>query len=206
MIRDESLVITTPDVANSQLVARVYPVGDLLAGPHRRGPAAGTLTAPIIDNITSTIAPTTWDEVGGPSSIQEFSASQSLVISQTDAMHEQIVELLTALRQARDAQPAPPQPTAMDSLINAVEGISAAWHRGWYESIPRGMMRGPTGRHGRWRITRWPWRVADGKPVTGRATRVTPPGKPATSTRISPPPAMVCRKTADHGQGGKFFA
>ena len=128
IIRDESLVITTPDRAQNELTTKVYPVGDLLAGPRRL--AGGNNFQQLINMISSTVGPTTWDEVGGPGSIQEFTNSRSLVVSQTDEMHEQIGELLTALRQARNAQPPAPPPTAMDSLVDTVGAVSAAWHRG----------------------------------------------------------------------------
>ncbi|HEX4142821.1 MAG TPA: hypothetical protein VHY91_04660 [Pirellulales bacterium] len=58
----------------------------------------------LTDLITSTIQPTSWDEVGGPGSIQEFSTNLSLVISQTQEVHEQIVDLLRQLRRLQDLQ------------------------------------------------------------------------------------------------------
>jgi general secretion pathway protein D len=54
--------------------------------------------------ITSTIQPTSWDEVGGPGSIAEFATNLSLVISQTQEVHEQIVDLLEQLRRLQDLQ------------------------------------------------------------------------------------------------------
>ena len=54
--------------------------------------------------ITSTIQPTSWDEVGGPGSIAEFPTNLSLVISQTQEVHEQIVDLLEQLRRLQDLQ------------------------------------------------------------------------------------------------------
>ena len=66
----------------------------------------------LIEAIVSTIAPTTWDEVGGPSSIVPLTQTRSLIVSQTDEVHEQIFGLLTGLRQARDAQPPAPHGTA----------------------------------------------------------------------------------------------
>ncbi len=58
----------------------------------------------LIDLITTTIAPTTWDEVGGPGSIAEFRTNLSLVISQTQEIHEQIADLLSQLRRLQDLQ------------------------------------------------------------------------------------------------------
>jgi len=58
----------------------------------------------LIDLIQTTVAPTTWDEVGGPGSISEFRNNLSLVISQTQDVHEQIVDLLEQLRRNQDLQ------------------------------------------------------------------------------------------------------
>lgn len=50
----------------------------------------------LIGLITSTIAPDTWDDVGGRGSINGL--GQTLVISQTASVHEQVAALLQALR------------------------------------------------------------------------------------------------------------
>ena len=141
VIRDEGLVITTPDVAANELTTKVYPVGDLIT-ESRRGAGGGRLGRShqgLINVITSTVAPTTWDEVGGPGSIQEFLGGRSLVVSETDEVHDQIGDLLIALRAARDTQPVPPPPTAGETLYDTVEAISAAWHRGQWKAIPKGI-------------------------------------------------------------------
>ncbi|MEX2559541.1 MAG: hypothetical protein WD403_06480, partial [Pirellulales bacterium] len=74
-----------------------YKVADLL------GPQAGPTPdfAPLIKVIKATVDPTSWDEVGGPGSIQAFSDNQSIVVLQNPATHEKIKELLA------DLQPAP---------------------------------------------------------------------------------------------------
>ncbi|QGJ70398.1 General secretion pathway protein GspD [Planctomycetales bacterium 10988] len=58
----------------------------------------------LIDLITSTVAPQTWDEVGGPGSVQPFETNLSLVVSQTQDVHEQIADLLNQLRRLQDLQ------------------------------------------------------------------------------------------------------
>jgi general secretion pathway protein D len=58
----------------------------------------------LIELITSTVAPTTWDAVGGPGSIAPFPTNLSLVISQTQEVHEQIADLLEQLRRLQDLQ------------------------------------------------------------------------------------------------------
>ena len=58
----------------------------------------------LIDLITSTVKPTTWDNVGGPGSIAPFETNLSLVVSQTQEVHEEIVDLLEQLRRLQDLQ------------------------------------------------------------------------------------------------------
>ena len=58
----------------------------------------------LIDLITSTVKPTSWDEVGGPGSIRPFPTNLSLVVSQTQEVHEEIVDLLEQLRRLQDLQ------------------------------------------------------------------------------------------------------
>jgi general secretion pathway protein D len=54
--------------------------------------------------ITSTIAPQTWQEVGGPGSIAGYENNLSLVVSQTQEVHEQLADLLEQLRRLQDLQ------------------------------------------------------------------------------------------------------
>jgi len=71
------------------------------------GPLGGGTMADfdsLIDLITTTIEPTTWDTVGGPGSIAPFETNLSLVISQTQEVHEEIVDLLEQLRRMQDLQ------------------------------------------------------------------------------------------------------
>jgi hypothetical protein len=100
VIRNEVLTITSKTEAENMLVTKVYPVFDLVAAPAGDSPRANALDFRLlIDNITSTLGPTTWDEVGGPGAIQEFTNSGSLVVSQTLEIHEEIAAYLKALRE-----------------------------------------------------------------------------------------------------------
>jgi general secretion pathway protein D len=54
--------------------------------------------------ITSTIAPQSWTEVGGPGAITGYENNLSLVVSQTQDVHEQIADLLEQLRRLQDLQ------------------------------------------------------------------------------------------------------
>ena len=48
--------------------------------------------------------PESWDDVGGPGSISGFETNLSLVVSQTQEVHEQIADLLEQLRRLQDLQ------------------------------------------------------------------------------------------------------
>ncbi len=91
-VDDDVLQVTTRDVADGNLKTLTYPVGDLVA--------KGDYDS-LIEAITSTVSPQTWDEVGGPGVISEVRNCSSVVISQTFDVHEEIVTLLRALREAK---------------------------------------------------------------------------------------------------------
>jgi general secretion pathway protein D len=74
------------------------------AGPGGMGGAAMADFDTLIELITSTIAPDSWDEVGGAGAIEPFPVNLSLVISQTQDVHEQINDLLDQLRRLQDLQ------------------------------------------------------------------------------------------------------
>ncbi len=100
VIRNEMLVITTPDEAENELVVCVYSVGDLCITDR------GTLDVdPLIDAIVSTIASETWAENGGGDAEVCEMPFGALVISQTQAVHDEIRQLLRALRAAAASAP-----------------------------------------------------------------------------------------------------
>jgi hypothetical protein len=100
VIRDEVLLITTQSNAETIHTIRVYPVGDLLS--HADDSALQLDPAhDLIASIVETVAFTTWNEVGGPGKICYLPVTQSLIISQTLEVHEQIYGLLAAMRKVR---------------------------------------------------------------------------------------------------------
>ena len=109
-LRNEVVLITTPEDAESMLETRLYPVLDLVA-------VAGTTPDKamrevhdydtLIDTLTTTIEPDSWDEVGGPATIAEYPGAGALVISQTTEVHEQVEKVLAALRRVKQIQGIP---------------------------------------------------------------------------------------------------
>ena len=106
-IRNEVLVITTPEDAESQLITRVYPVLDLLPRSEaivKRTQPGETAFNPLIDLIVGTIQPDSWRDVGGPGAIDLNEKVAALVVSQTRDVHRSVEGLLAALRRAKEAQ------------------------------------------------------------------------------------------------------
>lgn len=98
-IRNEALLITTPEMAEERLTMFLYPVGDLI---EPRGDA-GCEVSPLLNVIAGCVQPASWDDVGGPGSIAPLPRHkfQALAISQTPDAHEEVLGLLTALRRVR---------------------------------------------------------------------------------------------------------
>lgn len=101
VIRNEVLLITSKTEAENMLVTRVYPVFDLVVRSGDDGRERSQLDyRPLAQLIKTTIAPDTWDDVGGPGTDMSFANAGALVISQTTEVHEEIAEHLRSLRAA----------------------------------------------------------------------------------------------------------
>ncbi|MFP6668267.1 MAG: hypothetical protein VB876_13190, partial [Pirellulales bacterium] len=90
--------IATPDGTLAQAG------GGFASGPGQAGGGSQADFDALIELIQTTIEPDSWDEVGGPGSIAEFETNLSLVISQTQEIHEKITDLLEQLRRLQDLQ------------------------------------------------------------------------------------------------------
>ena len=105
IVTKEVLLITTPEEADSQLVTKAYPVADLvLVGGDSQGEGAEADFESLIDILSGTVKPTSWEDVGGPGTIRENPIGLSLVISQTQEAHEDIETLLAQLRKVMKDQ------------------------------------------------------------------------------------------------------
>ena len=95
-IRDEVLLITTPEEVEKRLSVKVYPVSDLMPAGRARRDALDAL----VDVITSTVRPDAWDEVGGPGSVTGLSlgSEKVLVFAQTAEVHAGVAGLFRQLR------------------------------------------------------------------------------------------------------------
>ncbi|MBI5758865.1 MAG: hypothetical protein HZA46_10145 [Planctomycetales bacterium] len=92
VIKAESIVITTATDATDHLETRIYDVEKLVRYPEETQPDFQSL----IDLITATVQPDSWDTAGGEASMPQLPPS-FLVIRQTQAVHAVIDELLRDL-------------------------------------------------------------------------------------------------------------
>lgn len=102
VISNEVLLLTTQEEADQRLIVCVYPVRDLIDPLYQPTKAEKSEVTPpellpIIDTIISTI---TYDDAGCGADIRGLRPGL-LVISQTQAVHEQIRNTLAAIRRAK---------------------------------------------------------------------------------------------------------
>ncbi len=105
LVENDVLKITSRTRARGELITKNYSVADLLSTEVENGQAlfdANGLDV-LAGKISASVSPETWDELSGPGSIMPYRTTLSLVIRQTADVHEGIVELLTRLRQEREA-------------------------------------------------------------------------------------------------------
>lgn len=114
-IREEVLIITTPEEAEANLVTCVYDVRDLVE-TNRVNPSKGAALSadydPLIDSITCCISCETWAENGGGEAEVRALPPGLLVISQTDAVHEEIADFLGAVRATLKSRQTTPETEA----------------------------------------------------------------------------------------------
>lgn len=90
-------------LANQKDVLAQQTGGGITNGGIRGGNASADFDG-LIDLIAKTVEPESWDEVGGPGSMKPSPANLSLVITQTQEVHERIADLLEQLRRLQDLQ------------------------------------------------------------------------------------------------------
>lgn len=114
--QDECLMITTNDAAEKRTELCVYDVHDVV------GDDANELRE-LTTTITDCVATDTWSENGGGTANIRIVRPALLVISQSQATHDEIRRLLTAIRAAH-AESGNKQPTAASAPKNETAGIA----------------------------------------------------------------------------------
>jgi beta-lactamase regulating signal transducer with metallopeptidase domain len=117
MLRADKVKPRLATANEPKMHTRVYSVGGLIKPPERvviqagyqepSAPAPAEVSVdfdPLTELITATVAPETWEDMGGWGSIKPFPGNLSLVVSQTQEVHDQIADLLEQLRRAQNVQ------------------------------------------------------------------------------------------------------
>jgi len=95
-VDEELLLVTTIEDAEIRRDVRVYPVAGLMkksGTDDHSEPSFGTL----VDTITTTVSPESWESVGGTGSIASFPNRMCVVVSQTESVHHEIEQALRAM-------------------------------------------------------------------------------------------------------------
>lgn len=103
-VKEGVVFVTTAAAARGPLVPKVYAVADLLKvkkGKTSNADAAKE-AAKIICLIKNTVAPRSWSLKSGQATVAYFPRKRALVVSQDMETHEQVADLLQALRQLHD--------------------------------------------------------------------------------------------------------
>jgi hypothetical protein len=119
VVREQALLITTPDDAESHLEQVAYAVSDLVEATGEADVAS------LSDFVISTIAPASWDHVGGPGTCRVV-VGDWLLVSQTSYVHEQVRSLLAQTRLAMHpdaprSRPLIPQSSVDRRILTALE-------------------------------------------------------------------------------------
>jgi hypothetical protein len=141
IISDEVLVITTPEAAEAELYTCVYDVRDLVKPLRPQMPMGASAWAdfdPLVDVITTCITPETWKENGGGQADIRALNPGLLVISQTQAVHDEIHSLLTTIREMQGKPPA----QAADAA-DAAAAAAAHDHVAATKTDPNGLITKP---------------------------------------------------------------
>jgi general secretion pathway protein D len=107
----QSGTVINPAVLGQMARPMAGPATGSMASGAPIGPGPGGLGGgdqadfgPLIELITQTVEPDSWDEMGGGGTIHEYENNLTLVIKQTEKVHAEIVEVLEQLRRLQDLQ------------------------------------------------------------------------------------------------------
>lgn len=105
LIADEVLLITTREQSDSRLLVRVYPVGDLVGRQSEQGGEQVACDS-LIEALTTCVVPRSWKNAGGRGSITLIPPGKpsSLIVRQSQRVHEEITDFLGNLRRAVEAK------------------------------------------------------------------------------------------------------
>lgn len=100
-VNDEVLLITTEEKANERLIVAVYQVDDLVDVDAERKTEKNSLFSPLVKVITQSVEYDTWMANGSGEGEIHLMKPGILVVSQTQNVQNQVVDLLAKLRETR---------------------------------------------------------------------------------------------------------
>lgn len=133
VIFGEVVIVTTPEEAESELETLVYPVKDLVrydpnTGRERTKRNVSGEFDILIEAITTTVEPESWEELGGPGSLAPFPYTDCLVVTQLGEVHRKVAELLEQVRTAKPKKTSPQSlniiPRSMPAPISRPADVS----------------------------------------------------------------------------------
>jgi hypothetical protein len=146
VVRDEALVITSDEKAESQMQLVVHSLSGIADAAQPRGSTAGGLRETafvdgpqdvLIGQIETTIAPESWAINGGPGAVRRSEAVPALVVWQTEGVQRRVEELLDSLRQVRgevapaaEGAPDVADLKVADEYVMVVFRLWQPWHAG----------------------------------------------------------------------------
>ena len=112
IVEDEAVVVTSQEAAEETMNCRLYGVGPLIDAVRQpEMDSLGEEFDDLISNITLTISPSSWDQVGGPGSIVAYPSRSVLIVSNTDEVHEKMQRFLRMLTRGRQGENSSPKAT-----------------------------------------------------------------------------------------------
>jgi hypothetical protein len=105
-IKGDAVLITTEARWRNRLTTCTYAVNDLVipATARKKDDKRQTREDWLIRCITTSIHPMSWEQMGGHGTIEYFPLGQSVVVTQTPDVQDQVAELLAALRRLQDEE------------------------------------------------------------------------------------------------------
>jgi len=127
VVREDVLMITTPEEAETMLTIRLYPVRDLIGVPMPDGADYDSL----IELVNSMISPTSWPHAGGddwPDAGADGNIdglAGCLVVAQTRQIHREVESLLARIRRRLDPYETSPSEDAVSPRVQRIEAALA---------------------------------------------------------------------------------
>jgi hypothetical protein len=85
--------------SKQKLVERPHPIADIVLSMSKTGKNEQDAVDEVIRLIRAVVAPDRWSEKGGPGTIDYYPLGKTLLIQQTNDVHERVARLLAALRE-----------------------------------------------------------------------------------------------------------